>query len=146
MANVKITGAKQLERNLLKLQKLADSSSPSSKAINKALNTGLNPIQSQAKQSTPKDSGILKKSLKKKALRSRRRNLFTRILGYAADFKSNKKQVKADYAGAVEQGTKNQKGKFMLEKAYDSKKKAVFKATLDKLSAEINKEIKKLSI
>lgn len=144
MANVKIKGAKQLERNLLKLQKLADSSSPSSRAINKAINTGLDPIQKQAKQNTPQDSGVLKKSLKKKTVKTKKRSLFLRMLGYAANFKSKKKQLKADYAGAVEQGTKNQKGKFMLEKAYDSKKKAVFKSTLDKLSSEINKELKKI--
>jgi len=146
MANVKfgLVGAKKLEQNLLKLQKIADSRSPGSKAIGKALNTGLNPIQKEARNNTPIDSGILKKSLKKKTLKTRSRNFFAKILGYAAKFKSKKQDVAAGYAGIQEQGTKNIKGKFMLEKAYESKKRATMKSTLDKLSKEIKSEIAKI--
>jgi len=144
MANVKLTGIKHFEKQLLKLEKLADSSSPSSRAINNALNTGLNPIMFKARRNTPEDTGILKKSLKKKTVKTNNRSLFVRILGYAANFKMTKNkisgQVYADYSGIQEDKNK------MLENAFESEKRKVFKKTIDKLAKNLNKEFAKLKV
>jgi len=157
MANVnqtvKIEGVKQLEKNLLYLQKLADSRSPASRAINNALNKGLNPIQKEAKRRTPEDKGQLKRALKKKRVNPRQRNMFMRILGYARSFKMTKNkisgQAEVNYAGIQEEGGgygENKQGKHMLEKAFEARKRQVIKATIDDLQKQIYKEIRKLPL
>lgn len=153
MANVKLTGIKHFEKQLLKLEKLADSKSPSSRIINAALRTGLSPMKKKFRANTKsaiktdgdsKGNLINNKNFVIKNTKSKKLNQFGALLGFRG--------TGDDYGFFIEEGTKTKDGKERIEakhplgKAFDSTKSAVLKRTLDMLSKKLNKEFEKLSV
>ena len=154
MANIKLTGIKQLEKNLMKLERIAGSKSNSSRAINGSLTAGLNVIKKDLKRKLPSDTGNLKRSLKIKSIKTKNKSYFGKILGFqerARKFKDKTGQEKnindGYYSAFLEEGTKKgiKKGNYML-KSYEAKKKQVVTAVLNRLSKIINREIKKIKV
>ena len=153
MANVKLTGIKHFEKQLLKLEKLADSKSPSSRILNASLRSGLNPMKKKFRANTKaaiklggdstwnlvSNKNFVVKNTKSKAL-----NLFGALLGFRGNGD--------DYGFFIEEGTKTKDGKERIEakhplgNAFDSTKGAVLKKTMDDLSKKLKKEFDKLKV
>jgi len=167
MANVKtvkITGLKELEKNLLKLQKLADSRSPSSKVLNAATKSGLQEVKKDAvkKYKTISDTGHLAKTIIIKQLKYDKRNMFGALVGFR-EGRPVPKSESGYYGYMQEEGVKpgkkrggpkrknvvwkkELKAKHFFAKAYESKKKEAVRKVREMLKKGLNREINKLKV
>lgn len=145
LGTVKLIGVKELEKKLLKLEKVASSKSPAARAINAAVKSGLNPITKTARSKTPKDTGNLRKSIKTKSAKiTQNKNYFMALTGFAA---GRGQKYDGWYGYFFEKGTKKGiKARRMFEMAFESQKRNALKRTLDMLSKRLNAEFKKLSV
>jgi len=131
--NIKIEGAKELERKLLSMEpKLAR------KSVMRALRAGARPILARAKALVPAPTGALKKSLKIRALKKRRYSHGVMVATSEGWFKGDE-----FYGAFVEFGTSKMPPHPFMRPAFDAEKKnaeQIIAAELRKGIEQVGKE------
>ena len=113
-ATLTISGSRELARKLEELPKRVHR-----KVLSQAMRAAARVVQARAKALAPVDTGLLKRSLKIRAIRRNRRgNVGVTLSTRAVDFGP------AFYGSFVEYGTRKLRGRRFIKRAFDESKDA----------------------
>lgn len=116
------------------------------KGLRQAMTAAATPTVKATRADTPKQSGLLKKSITKKVKTYKGGERVVAVIGANVNVDGEwqgQKRVPAHYFALVEQGTSHATGRHMMQQAYDQTKDEAGQIALDKIKAVLEAEAAK---